>query len=345
MSPRTSTIPASLPAVVCIAAMLLAGCTGPAVNPAATPIPTPAMTPAPLPGEKETFTQADSGGTFSVSQGAVIQLRLAENPTTGYQWNLSVTPGISIVNNSYLPDDPTGRLIGSGGTRVWFLEANETGEQVISGVYGRPWEASAGSAPGFTLTLVVSGESCGANVCPISPSPPAVPPRYHIYTGTDNGRTVQEPLGETFGIRLEANPSTGYSWNLTLTKGLSLSGDEYLPSSTGGQRVGAGGVQSYTLITTAKGDQLARAEYRRPWDTTGTVTHQDLEGGFYGIIGDDGKKYDPRNLGPEYQKDGLRVAFHATEARGMGSIHMWGTLVNLDSIEEIPVYSLNVTVV
>jgi inhibitor of cysteine peptidase len=89
---------------------------------------------------------------------------------------------------------------------------------------------------------------------------------------------------------------------------------------------------------------MARAEYRRPWIPAGTVTHQDLEGGFFGIIGDDGKKYDPLNLDAKYQKDGLRVAFQATEAQGMVSIHMWGTVVNLDFIEEIPGFVLNVTV-
>ena len=30
--------------------------------------------------------------------------------------------------------------------------------------------------------------------------------------------------------------------------------------------------------------------------TTGTIRHQGLEGGFWGIVGDDGTKYDPTNL-------------------------------------------------
>jgi hypothetical protein len=99
------------------------------------------------------------------------------------------------------------------------------------------------------------------------------------------------------------------------------------------------------MVTTAAGGQLALAEYRRPWIPSGTVTYQDLEGGFYGIIGDDGEKYDPLDLDSKYRKDGLRVAFEATEARGTATIHMWGTPVNLDYIEEIPGFSLNVTVV
>jgi inhibitor of cysteine peptidase len=342
MSGRTILV--SLLAVAWIAAVLLAGCTGPAAGPAATPAPTPAMTPAPQTGEKTSFGEADSGKTYPVSPGALIQLLLSENPTTGYQWNLTVTPGLTIVNGSYIPDDPTGKLVGSGGTHVWFLEAAGEGQQVITGNYERSWEAPSGGAPDYTLTLEVGGGTCGLDTCTLPGTPPSVSPRYHIYTGADNGKAVQEPLGETFGIRLGTNPSTGYSWNLSLTKGLTLSGDEYIPSSSPGQRVGVGGTQSWTIITAAKGDQQAKAEYRQPWIPCGTVTYQDLEGGFYGILGDDGKKYDPLNLDAEYQVDGLRVAFGATEVPGVAGIHMWGTPVNLTFIREIPGFSLNVTV-
>jgi inhibitor of cysteine peptidase len=342
MSPRTLLV--SIFAMVWIAAVLFAGCTSPVAKPVPTPMPTPAMTPAPLASGQSTFTQADNGGTYPVSQGGVIQIRLSDNPTTGYQWNLSVTPGLTIVNESYVPDDPAGKLVGSGGTHVWFVEIAGAGQQVVTGNYERSWEAPAGGAPDFAITLEVGGGTCGANVCTLATTPVVVPPRYHVYTETDDGKTVQEPLGETLGIRLQENPSTGYSWNLSLTKGLTLSSDEYIPPTTGGQLTGAGGVRSFTLVTTGRGDQLARAEYRRHWITAGTITYLNQEGGFYGIIGDDGTKYEPMNLDAKYQKDGLRVAFEYTPAQMPSTIHQWGMPVRLDSIEEIPVFSLKVTV-
>jgi hypothetical protein len=67
--------------------------------------------------------------------------------------------------------------------------------------------------------------------------------------------------------------------------------------------------------------------------TTGTVRFQEMEGGFWGIIGDDGNKYDPMGLSPEFQKDGLRVRFEATPETDMMSTHMWGTMINLSHIE------------
>jgi hypothetical protein len=69
--------------------------------------------------------------------------------------------------------------------------------------------------------------------------------------------------------------------------------------------------------------------------TTGTVVFLSFEGGFYGIVGDDGKHYDPTNLAPEFQKDGLRVRFEAKTMEGMASYHQWGTLVELIIIQKL----------
>jgi hypothetical protein len=73
-------------------------------------------------------------------------------------------------------------------------------------------------------------------------------------------------------------------------------------------------------------------------EKTGTIQYIDLEGGFYGIIADDGSRYDPVNLMdsfPEFQEDGLRVKFSGNELKDHVSYHMWGTLIELTEIEEI----------
>jgi inhibitor of cysteine peptidase len=343
MSARPSLAP--FISVLCIVAVLFAGCTGPVEKTLPAPVPaTPAPTP-PLPAaETNSFDQSDTGGTYPVAFGSEIQLRLPENPTTGFTWNLSVSPGLSVVNDTYVPDDVSGKLVGSGGVHVWVLSATGAGDQVVSGAYRRPWEPPTGNATMFSLSLIVSESSCGGNVCTLPPAGPAVPPRYPVYTERDNGRAVQEPLGETFGLRLPENPATGYSWNLSIPAGLTLSRDEYLPSSTGVQVVGAGGTRSFTMGAAKTGGWNITAEYRRPWVTAGTVIRVDLEGGFYGILGDDGKKYEPLSLDARYQKDGLRIAFDAAAAKDAVTTRMWGTPVNLAFIEEIRVFSLGVIV-
>ena len=70
-------------------------------------------------------------------------------------------------------------------------------------------------------------------------------------------------------------------------------------------------------------------------ETTGTVTWVPLEGGFYGIIADDGTQYDPLNLPEEYAHDGFRIGFTATEEQDVASFHMWGTSVTITDVTPI----------
>ncbi len=62
---------------------------------------------------------------------------------------------------------------------------------------------------------------------------------------------------------------------------------------------------------------------------TGTVRYIELEGGFYGIVADDGRKLDPVNLPEEFQKDGLRLEVRVVPLRDRVSVRMWGTPVRV----------------
>ena len=66
---------------------------------------------------------------------------------------------------------------------------------------------------------------------------------------------------------------------------------------------------------------------------TGTIQYNDFEGGFYGIVGDDGENYDPINLPEEFQVDGLRVNYLLKILDDQMSIHMWGKVVEVIEIE------------
>jgi len=69
--------------------------------------------------------------------------------------------------------------------------------------------------------------------------------------------------------------------------------------------------------------------------STGTVVFVSIEGGFYGIKGDDGRNYDPVNLPEEFRKDGLRVRYDVRELKDRASFHMWGTMVEIVHIERL----------
>lgn len=68
---------------------------------------------------------------------------------------------------------------------------------------------------------------------------------------------------------------------------------------------------------------------------TGTIRYIDLEGGFYGIAGDDGKNYLPMNLAQEFKADGLRVTFRLRIRVDVATIYMWGTPVEVISLKRV----------
>jgi hypothetical protein len=76
---------------------------------------------------------------------------------------------------------------------------------------------------------------------------------------------------------------------------------------------------------------------------SGTVRYVDLEGGFYGIIGSDGKNYEPANLRSEFQQDGKSVIFSADILEDTASIYMWGTPVKVRVLHDNSVLQWNCT--
>jgi inhibitor of cysteine peptidase len=68
---------------------------------------------------------------------------------------------------------------------------------------------------------------------------------------------------------------------------------------------------------------------------SGTIQFNDFEGGFYGIVGDDGENYDPINLPLEFEEDGIRIKYTLKILEDQVSIHQWGTMVEIITIEKI----------
>ncbi len=67
----------------------------------------------------------------------------------------------------------------------------------------------------------------------------------------------------------------------------------------------------------------------------GIVLYNDLEGGFYGILADDGSRYLPQNLPREYSEDKLRVNFTAALRPDIITSSSWGTPVEIKTIDTI----------
>ena len=79
----------------------------------------------------------------------------------------------------------------------------------------------------------------------------------------------------------------------------------------------------------------ANADVENRIAAIGTVRFIEINGGFWGIVGDDGNNYDPMDLDPQLQEDGLRVRFEAVPETDMMSSRMWGTMIRLIHIETV----------
>jgi len=144
--------------IICIIAVACTGCVGSdkdTIGKLFFPptLPTPSGTAVPV--NHLVVTEEQNGATVNVNTGAIITVRLQENPTTGFSWNLTTTPGLQIINDTYKPTYTTGKMVGSGGTHIWDISAVTTGEQKIRGVYMRSWEPASGNETAFSMTVVV----------------------------------------------------------------------------------------------------------------------------------------------------------------------------------------------
>ncbi len=99
-------------------------------------------------------TIAQDGTSIDAEVGDTILLRLSDNPTTGYRWELEPPAGESMVldDSGY---EPSGGAIGSGGVATWTLHATAAGTTSIVLKRWRPWEGDASVLTRFAVTVNV----------------------------------------------------------------------------------------------------------------------------------------------------------------------------------------------
>ncbi len=97
----------------------------------------PAQTTTPVSVLTTTYTDKDNGKSVTLAKNSVVKIQLDENPTTGYSWNTTVSPGIQVISSSFQPSN-TGRF-GAGGIHTWVIKITGTGVQQFSGKYYQPW--------------------------------------------------------------------------------------------------------------------------------------------------------------------------------------------------------------
>jgi predicted secreted protein/putative hemolysin len=102
-----------------------------------------------------TFTEVDNGKTEEITQNTRFAVMLAENPTTGYSWNATLSPGLELQSTDYQQNAAPSGMVGVGGSRTWVIIAKDLGDQKFSAIYGRSWEPVSGNETAYSVTIRV----------------------------------------------------------------------------------------------------------------------------------------------------------------------------------------------
>lgn len=117
-----------------------------------------------------------------------------------------------------------------------------------------------------TLAGIICAAGCISNETGKDVTPPPVAEQDKIVlTGEGNNRDIIPiDLQTEIHISLPENPTTGYSWNVTGSNGLTIKGDTFIPPKE--QIPGAGGMHVWTLEPKVTGIVTFSAVYTRPWE-------------------------------------------------------------------------------
>lgn len=99
------------------------------------------------------LTERETNQSFDLHVGSPVVIRLPENPTTGYRWNIDqLDDSIVSVEGSEFSQNP-GSGVGGGGLRTIRLRPTGVGITRLALKNKRPWEADASAVGQFEVTL------------------------------------------------------------------------------------------------------------------------------------------------------------------------------------------------
>jgi inhibitor of cysteine peptidase len=92
----------------------------------------------------------------TLSVGAIGQVVLKGNPTTGYSWHFEVSgDGVLALVSECYSDSSQNVLVGGGGRYIWNFKALKAGEAAITFKYYRAWEGESSATAENTVIFRV----------------------------------------------------------------------------------------------------------------------------------------------------------------------------------------------
>jgi inhibitor of cysteine peptidase len=105
--------------------------------------------------------ESADGRTIDLPVGEEIEVRLPENPTTGYRWQVDSDgkPAVTLLDDQF---DPPGGTHGRAGSHGWRFEARQVGEGRIALASRRRWESGGQSGRTFAVSVRVAAGRAGS---------------------------------------------------------------------------------------------------------------------------------------------------------------------------------------
>lgn len=97
-------------------------------------------------------TKTDTGKSFEVQVDTVVEVRLPENPTTGFRWK-AYDVDEAHLRQQEARFESGGPAVGEGGTRIFQFRAVAPGRAVLRLKLFREWEGDASILDRFEVTL------------------------------------------------------------------------------------------------------------------------------------------------------------------------------------------------
>jgi len=113
----------------------------------------------------QSYGESFNGQTIDLAVGRTIEIRLQENPTTGFRWQLTANDGAvcAVVSDAFKA--PAGAP-GRGGEHGWMFEGVRPGNCDIEFRYRRSWGNSAEPEQIFRIHIHVESRERGADPRP-----------------------------------------------------------------------------------------------------------------------------------------------------------------------------------
>lgn len=107
--------------------------------------------------QNKMITESGNGNTIYIKEGHAFFLKLKENPSTGYSWQLKLSNGLNQLSDKYHPFESSENnlVIGTGGFRLWRIEGVAKGNQQVTAIYKRSWEPETCQEQTFKLNIIV----------------------------------------------------------------------------------------------------------------------------------------------------------------------------------------------